>query len=76
MKIATDVVFVSPCPLFFRDAGKLRQVGRHHGWRHPAAVSRALREGFAVNKRLGRELGGIIHAVTSALMSALAKYLI
>lgn len=35
----------------------------------PCSCLPAVREGFAVNKRLGHQRGGIIHGVMSALMS-------
>lgn len=35
----------------------------------PCSCLPALREGFAVNKRLGHQRGGVIHGVVSSLMS-------
>lgn len=35
----------------------------------PCSCLPALREGFAVNKRLGHQRGGVIHSVVSSLMS-------
>lgn len=66
MTVATDVAFVS---LFLLGHWKV-ETSRTPPWvASPCSCLPAVRGGFAVNKRLVHQRGGVIHSVTSSLMS-------